>query len=537
MQPERRRHYEDRGLLTAERFGQLFDSAVEQWPDRELLNYEGERYSYLELWRWVVHVAHALVDSGLRPGDHILNQMSNSAESIVLQFAVWRIGCINVPVIPVYREHEVRQIIADTRPVAIVATAQVRNRNLCNEIAGVLAELPGLSPRLLSFSEAAPAGWHRLPAAPDAAVQVDGAGLPDPADSRECAMILYTSGSTSAPKGAMLTGEAILANSRAYIRSNQLTASYVGLAGSPLGHIAALSICMTTPMLLGGRSVVMSHWKPDEAVAHVLAERVTMIGGPPIFTSDIVDRLETMGRRLEWQMLSQTGGAPIAPEIVRRAEAVGIRAVPVYGMTETTGAAAMCRLDDPLDRRAEWHGRAIWGTEIEAVDDERRRLPADEIGELRIRSPQLMLGYTDPDISAQQIDADGWFYTGDLGIIDAEGWVRVVGRLKEIINRGGEKFSAQDIEQALGGHPDIAAAAVVGGPHERLGEIVVAFLKLRPDVAWQGPERLLAYLDGLKLSKQKFPEAWHIVDELPMSATGKIQKKELVARLKYTIDS
>lgn len=532
MTVTRRHYYESRGLITAERFGLLLDSANEQWPERELLNFEGTRYSYRDVWRWVMHVADSLLDFGVGPGDRILNQMANSAESIIIQFAIWRIGCVNVPVIPAYRQHEVRQIIADTRPAAIVATANVRGRNLCEEIDSILEELPNLSPIKLSFCKEAARGWGVLPGAPASDLTLRLERLPEPAPASDCVMILYTSGSTAAPKGAKLSGEAILANSRAYIRMNQLTASYVGLAGSPLGHIAALSICMTTPMLLGGRSVVLSHWKPDEATDCVLSEGVTMIGGPPIFVSDIVDRLEAMGKKLDHQMLSQSGGAPIAPELVHRAEAVGIHVVPVYGMTETTGAASMCRIGDPIERRAHWQGRPIWGTDIEVVDDQRRVLPAGTVGEFRIRSPQLALGYTDPVISAAQFDDEGWFYTGDLGVIDDEGWVRVVGRLKEIINRGGEKFSAQDIEQALAGHSKIAAAAVVGGPHERLGEVVVAFLKLRPGVAWDGPAEFRDYLDTLKLSKQKFPEIWHVVDDLPMNITGKIQKQILITMLR-----
>lgn len=532
MTPERRKSYEERGLLTGEPLGRLLESACEQWPDRELLNFEGTRYSYQQLRRWVAYVAQSLITAGIKPGDHVLNQMANSAESIVLQFALWRIGCVNVPVIPVYRQHEVRQIIEDTKPVAIVATKHLRGRNLCDEIDGVLNEIGFLTPVRLTFDGDTPVDWRPLPGEPDEIIDVDAFTLPKPADPSTCVMILYTSGSTAAPKGARLSGEAIIANSRAYIRVNQLRDDYVGLAGSPLGHIAALSICMTTPMLLGGRSVVMSHWKPDDATRYALEEGVTMIGGPPIFVSDIVDRLEAAGKRLDRPMLSQTGGAAIAPEIVRRAEAVGIHVVPVYGMTETTGAAAMCYVGADLERRANWHGKAIWGTEIQAVDEDRQVLPTGMRGEFRIRSPQLMLGYTDKIITATQMDDDGWFYTGDLGIIDSEGWLRVEGRLKEIINRGGEKFSTQDIENALAGHPDIAAVAVVGGPHERLGEIVVAFLKLRPGAIWNGPEGYSAYLDAQKLSKQKFPEVWRVVEDLPMSATGKIQKQMLVSLLK-----
>ena len=177
-------------------------------------------------------------------------------------------------------------------------------------------------------------------------------------------------------------------------------------------------------------------------------------------------------------------------------------------------------------------GRVVYGTEIQAVDDDRRPLPPGEVGELRIRSPQLMLGYTSPQATAECMDEDGWFYTGDVGSVDGEGWLRIHGRIKDIINRGGEKFSAQDIEIALAGFPGIAAVAAVGAPDARFGEVVAAFVKLAPDAEWAGPEPLLAHLETLRMARSKFPVIWRVVDQFPVTAAGKIQKQALRDQLK-----
>jgi acyl-CoA synthetase (AMP-forming)/AMP-acid ligase II len=221
------------------------------------------------------------------------------------------------------------------------------------------------------------------------------------------------------------------------------------------------------------------------------------------------------------------GGAAIAPSLIERAERVGIRAFRSWGMTEAP-TVGLIGPDDPLELRATRDGRLSEGCEVEAVDDARRPLPPGELGELRLRCPEQMLGYTDAAVDAEQVDGDGWFYTGDVGRVDADGWVTMTGRLKDVVNRGGEKFSAQDIEHAISSHPAVGAVAVTGLPDERLGECVAAFVVLRPGASWPGPQALLDHLEAQKLARAKFPAVWRVVEELPMTMSGKVQKNRLV---------
>jgi acyl-CoA synthetase (AMP-forming)/AMP-acid ligase II len=167
--------------------------------------------------------------------------------------------------------------------------------------------------------------------------------------------------------------------------------------------------------------------------------------------------------------------------------------------------------------------------EIEAVGPGRQPLPPGGEGELRIRGPQLLTSYTDPGLSKAQIDDDGWFYPGDAGVVDAEGWIRMTGRLKDIINRGGEKFSTLDIEVAIASHPDVAAVAVTAVPDPRLGEAVGAWLVLAPGATWAGPDPIIAHLEAARIARQKIPTHWHVVAALPATASGKIQKHALAA--------
>jgi acyl-CoA synthetase (AMP-forming)/AMP-acid ligase II len=222
------------------------------------------------------------------------------------------------------------------------------------------------------------------------------------------------------------------------------------------------------------------------------------------------------------------GGSAIPPSLIERADAVGIRAFRSWGMTEapTVGVVAP---GDSLELRARCDGRLSEGCEVEAVDERRRPLPPGELGELRLRCPEQMMGYTDAALDAEQVDADGWFYTGDVGRVDAAGWITMTGRLKDLVNRGGEKFSAQDIEHAISSHPAVGSVAVTGLPDERLGECVAAFVVLRPGAAWPGRQALLDHLEAQRLARQKFPTVWRVVEELPMTMSGKVQKNRLVA--------
>ncbi|MET7392038.1 AMP-binding protein [Dactylosporangium sp. NPDC005572] len=520
---ERAERYRELGLWDDRRVGDLLKDQAARTPDRELFVFEGRRVTYGEFDAWVRTVASDLVRRGVRRGDRVMVQLPNCLEALVLQVAAFRIGAVDMPIIPIYREHEVRQIVADARLSVIAVAAELATRRPVEELEEILTDL-GHAPAVRYAVGGERPGWSAVPGPGDVA-EVD---LPEPLSAQEPTLLLYTSGTTSAPKGALLTSAALIAHLRNFQTALGVDEDAVILCATPLSHLGGFVAGVIFPAFLGARSVIMPAWRPDEAVEAIERERATLAMGATVFLSDLVQRYEAGAGREHRLTLYACAGATIPPAVVLRAEAVGVRAMRCYGMTETAGVCAAAPGDAPVERRSQWDGKILPGLEIEAVGPDRRPLPVGEEGELRIRGPQLLTAYTDPECTREQIDDDGWFYPGDVGVVDDEGWVRMSGRLKDIINRGGEKFSTLDIESAIASHPDVAAATVTAIPDERLGEGVGAWVVLAPGVEWTGPERLIQHLEDAKLARQKIPTQWTVVAALPTTASGKIQKHALV---------
>lgn len=519
--------YEAMGLWSRESIGWLLTTSALRWPHREIINFEGERYSYQDLRRWTIRVAHQLIAKELGPGSRIFIQLGNCMELIVAQLASWRIGAVCVPVIPIYRAHEVSHILADARPDAVIAAASAGTRKPFREIDTLLGELDMDPIRLLVGDEAPGSGWQAISGPPATSEPLEENLLPSPSGADSCILILYTSGTTSAPKGVKLTSRALLSNLDSWRQTVGLSENDVFASGSPLAHIAALGSALLMPMRIGARTALMSSWNPDKAVEIIAAEQVTYMSGANVFIHDLVQRYSA-GATPHYRLRNfYSGGSPTPPELVEKADALGVKVVRCYGMTETAGTITTAWRDAPLERRANFDGRVEFGTEMEAVDDDLNPLPAGKIGHIRIRSPKMMIGYTDEAITSAQLDADGWFYPGDLGMVDEDGWFRMTGRTKDIINRGGEKFSAVDIERALLTYPAIEQAAVTAIPDVRFGEAVAAFVTMGAKYQWEGPEPVLAHLENVKLAKAKFPVTWRVVSEIPTSATGKVVKQNL----------
>lgn len=511
-------------LAKAETLAGLVPERARRHPDRELFAFGPIRVSYREFERWTRAVAGDLVARGVRRGDRVLVQLPNRLEALVLQVAAFRAGAVDVPVVPIYRRHEMRQILADCRPAVVCSTARLGERDPAAELDELLAEL-GQAPTVRYLVDGQRAGWRPVPGR--TAPPGPSGALPDPAPPDEPVLLLYTSGTTSAPKGALLSSRAVaahLANFRDALGAGEHT---VTLAATPLSHLAGFVAAVVFPAFLGGRSVIMPSWRPDEATELIAAERVNLMMGATVFVADLVARYEHRPEHEHRLTTYAAAGAALAPEVVDRAAAVGVNVVRAYGMTETAGVCAISSPDDPLERRRAWDGRPLAGMHIEATDDDRRPLPPGQPGQLRIRGPQLLTGYTDARLTADQLDDQGWFYPGDLGVIDTDGWVRITGRTKDIVNRGGEKFSTLDIEQALASYPGVHAVAVTAIPDERLGEAVGAWLVVDDRVRDGGPAMLLTYLREYGLAKQKFPVEWHLVTAIPTTASGKTQKHQL----------
>jgi acyl-CoA synthetase (AMP-forming)/AMP-acid ligase II len=485
--------------------------------------------TFSELDRWSDTCAAAFAAAGVGPGRAVLVFSLNRLEVMVACAAAWKIGAVAVPVVAIYRRHELRHILADSTPAVIVTSEAIGDRSVREEIDEVLADI-GHEPAARYLMDAASTvseGWSAFPPRPE---KVPDRILVETArdGSREC-LRLYTSGTTAAPKGARLSSSAVVFASCAYRDILGLTEADVSIALAPVAHIGGLYSACLVPLVSGGASVVLPRWTRDAGFEAILRHGVTWSTGAAVFLSDIVGEYERRDDpSLHVMRTFTSGGARTPPELVRRADRLGIRAMRVFGMTETAGPITMGHLDSSLERRAEWDGCLVPGNQARIVDDLGDVVPPGTEGNLQITGAQVMLGYTDEALTAAQM-RHGWFDPGDRAVLSEDGWLRFAGRTKDIINRGGEKFSASDIELAIVSHPAVEAAAVIGVPDERLGEVVAAHVVLR-NGGVASPVELIDHLLAYGLAKAKLPVEWNFPDALPRTASGKVQKHLLGGR-------
>jgi acyl-CoA synthetase (AMP-forming)/AMP-acid ligase II len=462
--------------------------------------------------------------AGLKPGDPILMHAPNSRELVTATWAAFQGGFVAVPVVDLFRTHELRQVVRQLGPAAFVAVAEDRgfySARVLDEIAGELGI--AAAPRLILRGEQA--GWMTFEEAVGGPSE-DG----EPADvgPDEPAAIAFTSGSTSEPKGVVHSSTTLFAEVHQQQWAKAIGWRDRGYVGVTIAHLAGLLNALLLPASVAATVVLSRSQSLARTAEEILEHEVTQASGPTTILDAIIERCDDPSRlalRRWW-----TGGMTVSPERIARAGALGIAPFRTYGMTEFPTVTQCSELDSPR-QRLETDGRLPPGVECVAVDEQRQPLPAGAEGELRVRGPEQMLGYLDPGQHAEAVDADGWLYTGDLGLVDHEGCVLIRGRLKEIINRGGEKLSARDIEDVANRHPAIKRVAVVAVPDARYGETPQAFVSFAAGVPAPTPAELSAFLQAEGLAVQKVPTRWHQIDEWPETSMGKPKKQELLRML------
>lgn len=512
--------------------GSWRSDAADRWGDKPALRFDRGEWSFSQLGRWQSAIVRWLRSHDIAPGQRVLWQLPNSPLALVLHDAIIAAGAVSVPVPMLYRQHELEYIVTDAEPALIVAPVTYRGRVPTEEIDRVLTST-GFCPRALACVGGESDGWSPLVGETDiVGSSIDQSGIddrPTPAGETDPVLVLYTSGSTANPKGVIHTSGSLVSAARLISDWCELGPDDCFFTGAPVAHIAGLLAVGILPLMTGGRAVLLPTWDAEAAASAIDREGATFSCGATVFLQELVElyeRDDSYSHRLSRFIC---GGATIPPSLIVRADDLGIFAFRSWGMTEAP-MVGMARHSDPVDIRSETDGRVCTGAVVEAVNEDRRPLPEGSVGELRIRADQQMAGYTDPTLTDEQVDEAGWYYTGDMGVV-RNGTVTMTGRLKDIINRGGEKFSAQDIENAIGDHPVVRAVAVFPAHDPRLGESVAAAIELQDGAIWPGQEVLAGYLSGRGLARQKIPATWHILDSLPRTASGKIRKELLRSEL------
>ncbi|MGH7895878.1 MAG: AMP-binding protein, partial [Candidatus Binatia bacterium] len=303
------------------------------------------------------------------------------------------------------------------------------------------------------------------------------------------------------------------------------------LMPSPLTHISGIAHALLVPAVFGTTSVLMDRWEPGAGLALIAAERVTYMVGAPTFLRDLARHPDLAAHDVWRFRLFSCGGADVDPALVREAaDRLGCVAKRVYGSSEFP-TITTCGPNDPPARRVETEGRPIGAAEIRLVDDGGAPVGRGHEGEILARGPECFLGYRDAALNVDAFTDDGWHRTGDLGVLDADGYLRITGRKKDIIIRKGENISAREVEELAATHPAIAEVAVVGVPDPAAGEIACAVVRPRAGAAAPSLTELTTHLLACGLSKRKLPEQLVIVEDFPRTASGKILKRTLRQRL------
>ena len=496
-------------------FGERLRGQAARRPGKTAVVDRDRRVTYAELDRLVDAVAAGLLARGVQPGEVVSSQLPNWLESVVLFYATNRIGAIHNPIGSILGAREVRFILAQARSVVLVVPRVFRGTDHAAMAARVQPSLPELRTVLVLDDEG-------LVFNQDGDANGSGSYAPPAADAGDVAVLLYTSGTTAEPKGVLHSHRTLLAECEAM-------AAYYGLGDddgfvmpSPVSHISGLLYGVLMPVHVGGTSVLMDMWDPTSFLELVARERATFSAGATPFLAGVVEHPDLS--RFDHSSLRTfpCGGADVPPELIHHAIArLGVRTGRGYGSTEFPSITSSAGSDDPDEKRAETDGRPIGPNRVVLRD-----------GHIWARGPELFLGYCDAALNAAAFDDDGFFCTGDLGIVDDDGYLTITGRAKEIVIRAGEKFSTKEIEDLLFEHPKVAEVAVVPVPDARVGEQACAFIV--PRVADDPPTlaELAHFLTAKELSRRKVPERLEVVDELPMTASGKVQKHLLVQRVR-----
>jgi acyl-coenzyme A synthetase/AMP-(fatty) acid ligase len=515
------------GLTSRAVVGPALYSRLLQFPANPAV-VDGElRIANGELAARSERIAGALAAAGVGRGDVVSWQVPNWWEALAIALGVWRIGAVNNPVLMIYREHELRQIFADLAPKVVVAPPSFRRFEHQEMLDSVLAEI-GHEPALRIGVRGGSKRWT------DLEELIEAAG-PAPLETRissdDPCVVAYTSGTTAGAKGVVIDSTALLAETRQMRETWGMSWMDVSFMPAPLAHLTGVTVGLTVPFTAGGSVVLMDTWQPELAVPRIEREHCVISSGTPIFLEEIVRGYEERGTGRASLRQYSVGGQAVAPTLIERADAVGIGAFRCYGMTEHLSTTIANR-SNSIETRRDTDGPIGPGSEISCVDEDGNVLPQGETGEIRVRGPERMMGYVNPAHNDGVLDpGEGWFSTGDVGSVDELGRVRIAGRIKDIINRGGEKFSAREMEDIICRHPDIRQAAVVPAPDQRFGEVPAAFLVMVPGASQPNPEELAAFVQGQGLARQKTPISWRAVEALPATPFGKVKKQELMELL------
>jgi len=529
------RAYVDGGWWTDETLGGMVARQLAKHPSAKACVWSrsnGWQGSYADIDAEARRLVALLQDRGVRPGEAVAFQLPNWREAVVSFAALALGGYVLVPIVHIYGRKEVSFVLEQCKAVAYIsppAYGHVDYEAIVDEAAPESLRLhivvgdADIAPSATGLDRI---GWQ---ACDDQKPAVE---LPQ-IRSDEVAMLAYTSGTTSDPKGVIHDHRTMLSELRHM--ADWMNPGKPNLMGSPVTHATGMLGAVLGPLATGEDIQLIDRWDPSHVLEVMLEAGIGSGSGASVFLASLLDHPEFTPRHAALMSRIGLGGAPVPVALGERAASLGIAIIRAYGSTEhpsTTG----CLFEDPADRRHRTDGRARPGVELRLVDDDGVEVPAGTPGEILSRGPDLCLGYTDSDLNAEAFDDEGWYRSGDIGVLDEDGYLTITDRVKDVIIRGGENISAAEVEQALQTLPGVAEVAVVAAPDDRLGEHACAIVRMVPDAAQMTLGDVKSHLSRSGLARQKWPEELRRVDDFPRTAAGKIRKVDLRAWLRSVPD-
>lgn len=537
INPGQRDEYLKKGYWSDKTLLDCWEETVKKYPHREYVKDDrGFRYTYQQLDEAASKVAAFLLDKGIKPQDMVSYQVPIWSEFVIITIACFKAGAVAYPIAMSYEEKELIRTLNITESKVYFGPTYFYKTDYEKRILSVKEEIPLLSSIvLLDFVKKKTSNNHTLqeilqcyePLKEEDCVHLTGQDL---------AVLLCTSGTTGGTKGVLLTHDNVRYSEETFNKELLLTKDDIMFMPAPLNHATGFHHGIIAPMLLGAKVVLQQKYQCREAIDLMNREKCSYSMGATPFIYDILKELETNGGSLPYLKFYLCGGAPVPGYMVQRAWKFRILLCEVYGSTESV-PHVFVRPKEALSLNGTTSGRAMEGVEVRVVDEEGNDVPPGMPGEEISRGPNVFIGYLKArDITDSALDDDGWFHSGDICVMDEAGNIRIIGRKKDMIVRGGENLNANEINDKLEGCPGIGDHTVIGMPDDRLGERICAFV-----VPLLGYEQLslsdvIGYLVKTNVPKRFWPERLELISKIPHTNSGKVKKyllkEELMKRMK-----
>jgi acyl-CoA synthetase len=524
-----RRYYRER-LWTDETLADLVWEGLTVHPELTFRVWSGLRPVHTtigDVRARALRLAGGLEARGFATGDVVAFQIPNWIEAAVTFYGVSLLGGVLVPVVHFYGPKELRHILRESRARVLITADRFGHNDYLAGLASMRADLPDLELVVVAGDSAAPPETVSF----DALLDDDGIDRPRAVDPDAPAVVGYTSGTTANAKGVVHSHRTLVAELHQITDMNATPSGRPMLVGAPVGHAIGMQAGLLNPLVRGLSVHLTDVWDPGTVLAAMLEAELTAGSGSTYFLQSLLDHASCTDRHHGLMGAIGLGGSSIPAAVADRAEALGISLTRSYGSTEhpsTTGASH----EEPRAKRNYTDGRALPGVDLRIVDEHGRDVATGTPGEIWSRGPDLCVGYVEQTLTDVAFDPEGWYASGDIGVLDETGYLTITDRKKDIIIRGGENVSAAEVEELLLRMPGVAEAAVVAGPDARMGEHVCAFIRTRPGQPAPTLPDVRAHLERAGLARQKWPEELHGVDDLPRTPSGKVKKFVLRQQLR-----